>query len=122
MPDRGRQKGPLMGRRGIWFAVLIGVGMGGCGGEEAPRVQPVDGVYSVSLMATSTPNLPTCNATLAGTVAYVSSPPGLWACYSSHWNQLACAATNAGTVAYSSSPQMLWACISATWTEVALPA
>jgi Collagen triple helix repeat (20 copies) len=101
------------------------VGGAGCGEQaSAPSTglpTPVDGVYSVQIQANTPSGLPKCTSSLAGTVAYVSSPAGLWACSGGSWCSINCSNNGAGNVAYASGTQTLVACVSSAWTPVALP-
>jgi hypothetical protein len=101
---------------------LLGAGISaiGCSGVSQSTSDVAD-VYSVALTVPTTSALPTCTGALAGTVAYVSSPPSLWKCASNEWTQIACTAGEAGKVAYASTTKTLWACVSKQWTQIALP-
>ncbi len=101
------------------------VGGVGCGAQaSAPSgavAAPVNGVYSVDIEANAPSGLPKCTSSLAGTVAYVTSPVGLWSCSGGSWCPINCTQGSAGDVAYASSTQTLVACVSSAWTPVALP-
>jgi Collagen triple helix repeat (20 copies) len=98
------------------------VGAVGCDSSGSPSEQPVNGVYAVALMASTTAGLPKCTSALSGSVAYVTSSSTLWACSSGNWCQIMCASSEAGDVAYASSTQTLLACVGSKWTQVVLPA
>ena len=107
------------------FAMLLIAAGWSCAahGDDQAGTAPAlpNGEYSVQLTANAPSSLPACNATLAGDVAFVSSPPGLWACASGSWSQINCTASAAGQTAYANMPPTLWACIGKQWTQVALP-
>jgi Collagen triple helix repeat (20 copies) len=113
---------------GVTAAIGAGLlGTAGCGSQpEASRPSadlpsPVDGAYAVKIEANSPAGLPKCTSALAGTVAYVSAPAGLYACSGGSWCAITCNAASAGDVAYASSTQTLVACVSSSWTQIALP-
>ena len=104
------------------------VGSAGCGdhgstpSSSSSLPAPVNGVYTVPIQANTPSSLPTCTKALDGAVAYVSSPPSLWACEGLRWESLPCNDGNVGAVAYASTTKSLWACTGDVWTTVALPA
>jgi len=104
------------------FGGLLGVCGAGCGvgGASSPAPLPSVREYSVGLMADTPLGLVECTKALDGTVAFVSSPPGLWACDNTHWRSIACEDENAGAVAYSSATKSLWACSGGVWIAVPL--
>lgn len=79
------------------------------------------GEYSVALMVPTTPALPPCTPSLAGNVAFVSTPPSLWQCNLNTWIRIPCTDLLAGAVAYASLSNSLWSCVGGTWTQIALP-
>jgi hypothetical protein len=113
------------------FAVMLAAVLGGplgvlslgCGtSESAPPATPTSPqVYAVEVQASTSSALPTCATALAGTTAYVASPPALWRCNDNAWAQIACTDAKGGDFAYASASQTLWACVGAVWTQVALP-
>ena len=78
-------------------------------------------VYSVELTAPAASALPKCTSSLAGSVAFVASPAGLWKCDAPHWEPLPCTDDEGGDVAYEAATQTLWACTPSGWNKVALP-
>ncbi len=113
---------------GVAMSALLPAGSIGCagGGDSAPQTS-AEQVYSVGFMVSTRGNLPTCTSSLAGTVAYVASPPSLYACEASRsgsfsWTSIACSSANYGSVAYANlSPPLLLACVNKGWTPVPLP-
>ena len=109
------------------FATLLVAAAWSCGahGQDPSSTNDpsplANGEYAVQITATTPAGLPSCTAAIAGDVAFVASPPALWACASSTWSQINCNAAAAGQVAYANMPPTLWACIGKTWTQVALP-
>ncbi len=108
---------------------LISVGLGalgvacsaGAGNDSPGQSASGESVYAITLSVTSASSLPKCTSALAGTIADVATPPGLWSCQAGHWFELPCTTLLAGAVAYSSSSHALWACVSSTWAAVPVP-
>src|SRR5664279_501922 len=75
-----------------------------CAPERQPAGQSASEAtaYSVALTAATSNALPKCTAALAGNVAYVASPAGLWRCAGGSWSEIKCSADQAGAVAYAS--------------------
>jgi hypothetical protein len=117
-----------MRRHVVVFAVLLcgllGVGIGSlsCVASEvpSPTPEPANAVYLVELTTTTPAGLP--EPCTSGTVAFVSSPPGLWTCANNLWTQISCTVSKSGSVAYASATQTLFACLNKQWTRIALPA
>ena len=103
------------------FAVAMTAGCGGAPDGSSAIPAPVDGVYSVGIESSTPSGLPKCTSALSGTVAYVASPSGLWACAGNSWCAINCSNSSAGDVAYVSSTQTLLACSAGTWSPVPLP-
>ncbi len=116
-----------MTKRAIaWSAglcALLPFGAVGCVGSEDSSQPSSSEIYSVALMASTRSSLPSCTSSRVGTVAYVTSPPSLYACENgSSWTQITCTAATSGSVAYADfSPPMLLSCINRTWTPIPLP-
>ena len=98
-------------------------GLIGCqaGDENASQSAQAGESIAVTIVAATVANLPACTASLAGTVAYVTSTSTLYACSSNTWRSIACTTSNAGDVAYASTPQTLLACVAKKWTPIAAP-
>jgi hypothetical protein len=95
----------------------------GCsvGGDASPTSST--DVYSVALVANTAGNLPMCTTDIAGTVAFIRSPPSLYVCDSnSSWTEISCTVAKSGSVAYAnSSPPVFVACVKKQWTQIPLP-
>jgi Collagen triple helix repeat (20 copies)/Stigma-specific protein, Stig1 len=115
------------------FAIVVAagaigsVGAIGCGDQASAPGVGADNTgatssepFSIAITVTTT--LPTCNSSLSGQVAFVTSTAGLFSCSGSPlaWHQIACTATNAGQVAFAVNPQALFACIGGAWSQVTL--
>jgi len=112
----------ICNRRLVWVAVAMSViACTRQGSTLGGSPSPSSGVYSLALVATTVGSLPKCSSSLAGTTAYVQSPPSLYECIAGVWLPIPCATVLAGTVAYSSASQTLLACVSGQWTQVMLP-
>ena len=100
--------------------------LAGCVSREVPAEAPAGSsdktVFTIDLTAASVTNLPRCTPAIAGTTAFVESPPSLYSCVSNAWIQIPCSKVLGGAVAYSSATQTLLACVSGVWTAVASPA
>jgi hypothetical protein len=112
-------------RQRIALAATLGIGLVlggplGCEGGSAPA-RPKTDVYSIDLSVGRPTSLPSCAPTLSGTVAYVESPAGLWACQGHEWAAIPCAPGLAGVVAYASATKTLLACAAGQWTQIAFP-
>ena len=113
---------------GVAIGALLPAGSIGCvgGGESTPQTASGE-TYAISVMASTRASLPPCTANLVGTVAYVTSPPSVYACESPRsgsfsWTQIACSSANFGSVAYANfSPPLLLDCTNKGWTPIALP-
>ena len=111
-----------------WMALLVATGFAaGCASQisDAPNErtshpEPADAVYAVALTAAAPRALPKCTSSLAGTVAYVSSPSSLWRCSGGCWTEIRCNTEQAGNVAYASATQTLLECEAQQWTAIAL--
>jgi hypothetical protein len=91
----------------VWVAAGCGivlVASAGCG-DKGPSTSPStgvpspsNGVWSVQIQTTTPASLQNtkCTSALAGTVAYVASPPSLWTCDGSGWNKIECDGDEAG--------------------------
>jgi hypothetical protein len=89
--------------------------------QEAPPAESSD-VISVQLTANTVSGLPQCTSSLAGEVAFVTSPPSLWRCDSAgQWLKISCSQSRSGQVAYASATKTLLACIEGQWSQVVLP-
>jgi hypothetical protein len=88
---------------------------------SAPPAPSSNEVYSIALTVPSPPALPKCTSALAGTTAYVESPPSLYSCIGGAWVSIPCLTAGAGAVAYSSATQTLLACVSGQWIVISLP-
>jgi hypothetical protein len=95
------------------------ISQGGCGSSGRGTTPDV---YSIALTVPAATALPACTPSLAGTVAYVISPPRLLKCNGQRWLDVGCTVQNAGSVAYASRTQVLVACQGGTWTQIAIPA
>ena len=103
-------------------AVVGGVGCGAQASAPSGAVPaPVNGVYSVDIEANRAFRATRRTSSLAGTVAYVTSPVGPRSCSGGSWCPINCTQGSAGDVAYASSTRTLVACVSSAWTPVALP-
>jgi hypothetical protein len=116
----------LKALRGVLLVGGVGLGASaGCSGPgsspSSTSGAPVNGVYQLKIQSNTPSSLPQCTSSLAGSVAYVSSPPSLWACAGGEWEQIKCNSDNAGSVAFASSTKTLVACVSGNWTLVVLP-
>lgn len=98
-------------------------GLIGCqaGGEDASESSQGGESISVAIVAATVAGLPTCNANLAGTVAYVTSTSTLYTCSSNQWRAIACTTSNAGDVAYVVSSQTLLTCSAKKWSPITVP-
>jgi cysteine-rich repeat protein len=112
-----------------WRTVVLGLGTGllmlasACG-ENAPGPSGSESApvaYSIELTVSTVGDLPKCNAALAGTTAFVESPPSLWSCNGTAWVALPCTKALGGALAYASATQTIYACVAGRWTPVALP-
>ncbi len=120
-----------MTKREIAWCVVMGAllpaGSIGCVGNGDAGPQPTSGeIYAVAVQASTRSTLPMCGSNLAGTVAYVTSPPSLYACESDRgsfsWTAIACSSANYGSVAYANfTPPILLACLGKGWTPIPLP-
>ena len=95
----------------------------GCADKTPPggRSAPAPNIYSIELTVRSTNDLPDCNKSLAGTTAFVESPPGLFSCIGTTWVALSCTKMHGGAIAYASATKTIYACVAGTWTPVDLP-
>ena len=122
---RGRAFSDAFARRGVLLMFVAVTGTAACG-REAPSsradMSSETGVYTIALTASSVGSLPKCNASLAGSTAYVMSPPSLYTCQGGLWVPDLCLTIGAGAVAYASTTQTLLACVKGQWTQVPLPA
>ncbi len=110
-----------MNTRLVTAIVCIGLATSQSGCGSSGRGTTTD-VYSIGLTVPAATALPVCTASLAGTVAYVSSPSRLLKCNGQRWLDIPCGVQNAGSVAYASRTQVLVACSGGVWTQVAVPA
>jgi streptogramin lyase len=109
--------------RALIVASSLGLALlaSGCGQGGSSGQGPANSAYSIGLTVPGTSALPRCNASLSGTVAFVSSPLSLWECSGQRWHPIECTNQNAGAVAYASQTQVLLACAGGTWTQIAIP-
>ncbi len=106
----------------LYILAILAVGCKSSDSSPPPtNAAPESEIYSVTVTAATSSALPKCTSALAGTTAYVRSPPGLWSCQGSSWISIPCTKVLAGAVAYASATQTLWACVSGSWTQVQLP-
>jgi Collagen triple helix repeat (20 copies) len=90
-------------------------------GATPPEAVNAGSVYSAQILSNTVQGLPTCNASIAGQTAIVSSPPSVYSCVSNNWLQIPCTTLLSGAVAYASLSKTLLACVGGAWTPVSLP-
>jgi Collagen triple helix repeat (20 copies) len=94
-----------------------------CESQQTTGAPAVDegSVYSAQLQSANVAGLPTCNASLAGQTAIVTSPPSVYSCVANNWVPIPCTTILSGAVAYASLTKTLLACVGGAWTQIALP-
>jgi hypothetical protein len=100
-----------------------GFGLATIGCVEDPHRVPTapTETFAVSLSVATPSSLPKCTSALAGNVAHVASPTGLWSCVSNTWIPIPCTNVLSGAVAYASTTKTLLACVGGSWTQIATP-
>jgi alpha-tubulin suppressor-like RCC1 family protein len=102
--------------------VSSGAGCGPDGSSGQASLTGADGVIDVTFTSSALTTLPACTTTNAGTLAFISSPAGLWSCANSTWTAVACTTALAGKVLFASTTQtVVAACVHSTWTQVTGP-
>src|SRR5262245_2336337 len=92
----------------LWASILVtaaSLAVASCTAREPtePSPEPREPqVHSVALAVETASDLPTCTPSLAGTTAFVESPPGLWSCVNGGWWSIPCSPIG-GDVAYASA-------------------
>src|SRR5262245_13870599 len=94
-------RGPIA----LAFAAVFVAACQGPPASVASPAAPTGDVYTIALTVPSPAALPKCASALAGTTAYVVSPPGLFSCIAGVWVPIPCLSATSGAVAYSSATQ-----------------